>query len=58
MCDGYIFAVALHLGMTVEDLNDLDLSHTPPRSTSWEPVQMAALPWVAAWRLEVGPAYA
>ena len=37
-----VFAVALFHGMTVDALNDLDLSYTPPLSTPWDPVQMAA----------------
>jgi NADPH-dependent 2,4-dienoyl-CoA reductase/sulfur reductase-like enzyme len=51
-----IFAAALHHGMTVEDLNDLDLSYTPPLSSPWDPVQMAAQAWVTAWRLAGGGA--
>lgn len=47
-----IFAAALHHGMSVEDLNDLDLSYTPPLSSPWDPVQMAAQAWVAAWKKE------
>jgi len=33
----------------VEDINDLDLSYTPPLSSPWDPVQMAAQARVAAW---------
>jgi NADPH-dependent 2,4-dienoyl-CoA reductase/sulfur reductase-like enzyme len=51
-----IFAAALHHGMTVEDLNDLDLSYTPPLSSPWDPVQMAAQAWVKAWRSAGGKA--
>lgn len=40
-----IFAAALFHGMSVEDLNDLDLSYTPPLSSLWDPVQMAAQNW-------------
>jgi NADPH-dependent 2,4-dienoyl-CoA reductase/sulfur reductase-like enzyme len=40
-----IFAGALFNGMTVEALNDLDLSYTPPFSSPWDPVQMAAQAW-------------
>jgi hypothetical protein len=36
--------------MTVEDLSDLDLSYTPPLSSPWDPVQIAAQAWVKAWR--------
>jgi NADPH-dependent 2,4-dienoyl-CoA reductase/sulfur reductase-like enzyme len=45
-----IFAAALHQGMRVEDLNDLDLSYTPPLSSPWDPVQMAAQAWMGHWR--------
>jgi hypothetical protein len=33
------------LGMSVEAVSDLDLSYTPPLSSPWEPVQMAAQFW-------------
>lgn len=45
-----IFAAALYHGMRVEDLNDLDLSYTPPLSGPWDPVQMAAQAWEKANR--------
>ncbi|MEE9911909.1 MAG: FAD-dependent oxidoreductase [Deltaproteobacteria bacterium] len=38
-------ATAIHQGMTMESLNDLDLSYTPPLSSPWDPVQMAAQEW-------------
>ncbi len=41
-----IFAAALFNDMTVEQLSDLDLSYTPPLSSPWDPVQMAAQAWV------------
>jgi NADPH-dependent 2,4-dienoyl-CoA reductase/sulfur reductase-like enzyme len=41
-----IFAAALFNNMTVEQLSDLDLSYTPPLSSPWDPVQMAAQAWV------------
>lgn len=41
-----IFATALFHGMSVEGLCDLDLSYTPPLSSPWDPVQMAARQWV------------
>ena len=40
-----IFASALFHGMTVDGLNDLDLSYTPPLGSPWDPVQMAAQAW-------------
>lgn len=44
------FAAALYHGMRVEDLNNLDLSYTPPLSSPWDPVQMAAQGWNQAIR--------
>ncbi len=41
-----IFATALFHGMRVDELNDLDLSYTPPVSSPWDPVQMSAQAWV------------
>ena len=43
-----MFASALHHGMTVEALNDLDLSYTAPLGSPWDAVQMAAQEWVRA----------
>jgi NADPH-dependent 2,4-dienoyl-CoA reductase/sulfur reductase-like enzyme len=40
-----IFATALFHSMKVEELNDLDLSYTPPLSSPWDPVQMGAQVW-------------
>jgi hypothetical protein len=31
--------------MKVADLSDIDLSYTPPLSSPWDPVQMAAQAW-------------
>lgn len=41
-----IFATALFHEMCVEDLNDLDLSYTPPLSSPWDPVQLSAQAWM------------
>lgn len=41
-----VFASALYHGMAVEELNDLDLSYTPPLGSPWDAVQMAAQEWV------------
>jgi NADPH-dependent 2,4-dienoyl-CoA reductase/sulfur reductase-like enzyme len=38
-------AASIHNGMTMESLNDLDLSYTPPLSSPWDPIQMAAQAW-------------
>ncbi len=43
-----IFATALSSSMRVEEISDLDLSHTPPLSSPWDPVQMAAQHWALA----------
>ena len=40
-----VFAAALYSGMSVDELSDLDLSYTPPLSSPWDPVQMAAQNW-------------
>ncbi len=42
-----VFATALFNGLDVEDLNDLDLSYTPPLSSPWDPVQQSAQAWVS-----------
>jgi NADPH-dependent 2,4-dienoyl-CoA reductase/sulfur reductase-like enzyme len=41
-----VFATALFHRMKVEDLNDLDLSYTPPLSSPWDPIQMGAQAWI------------
>jgi len=41
-------ATALHHRMSVDDLNELDLSYTPPLSSPWDPVQVAAQAWATA----------
>ena len=45
-----VVAAALFQEARVEDLNDLDLSYTPPFSSPWDPVQMAAQSWSAVVR--------
>lgn len=45
-----ILASAIHHGMSVEQVNDLDLSYTPPLSSPWDPVQMAAQAWAADYK--------
>jgi NADPH-dependent 2,4-dienoyl-CoA reductase/sulfur reductase-like enzyme len=51
-----IFAGALFHGTRVEELNDLDLSYTPPLGSPWDPVQVAAQAWEARVRVEHRPA--
>ncbi len=41
-----VFSAAIFHAMNVEDLSDLDLSYTPPVSSPWDPVQMAAQAWI------------
>jgi NADPH-dependent 2,4-dienoyl-CoA reductase/sulfur reductase-like enzyme len=41
-----ILSTALYHQMTVDSLNDLDLSYTPPLSSPWDPVQQAAQKWL------------
>jgi NADPH-dependent 2,4-dienoyl-CoA reductase/sulfur reductase-like enzyme len=41
-----VFAIALYHRMVIDDLNDLDLSYTPPLSNPWDPVQMSAQEWL------------
>lgn len=49
-------AVALFAEMSVEDLNGLDLSYTPPFGSPWDAVQMAAHAWLTESRQEsAGP---
>jgi hypothetical protein len=40
-----IVATALYHGMAAKKLCNLDFSHTPPLSSPWDPVQMAAMEW-------------
>lgn len=42
-----ILAAALYAGLRVEQVSELDLSYTPPLSSPWDPVQMAAQRWEA-----------
>ena len=45
-----ICATAIFHGMTVDALVDLDLAYTPPFSSPWDPVQMAAQDWTVQRR--------
>ncbi|MCG0845188.1 CoA-disulfide reductase [Lactiplantibacillus plantarum] len=40
-----IFATAIFNKMTINDLDDLDLSYSPPIASPWDPVQQAAQDW-------------
>ena len=39
------YATALFHGMTIPNLNELDLSYTPPLGSPWDAVQIAAQAW-------------
>lgn len=43
-----VFAAALYAGLRIDEISDLDLSYTPPLSSPWDPVQIAAQSWSAA----------
>jgi NADPH-dependent 2,4-dienoyl-CoA reductase/sulfur reductase-like enzyme len=45
-----VFATALFHHMTVDELNALDLSYTPPVGSPWDAVQVAAQAWAAGRR--------
>ncbi|MGP0059410.1 MAG: FAD-dependent oxidoreductase [Beijerinckiaceae bacterium] len=49
-----IVAAALFQNAAVEELNDMDLSYTPPFSSPWDPVQMAAQAWASEARKAAG----
>ncbi len=40
------YATALHHGMTVDAMSELDLSYTPPLGSPWDAVQLATQAWV------------
>ncbi len=40
-----IAAAAIHHGMTIDEVSDLDLSYTPPLGSPWDAVQMGAQAW-------------
>ena len=48
-----VFATALHAGMHVADLEELDLAYAPPFGAAKDPVIMAAMTHANAWRGEV-----
>ena len=48
-----VFATAIHAGLGVAQLSDLDLSYTPPLGSPWDAVQLAAQAWTGeAERME------
>jgi len=48
-----VLATAIHHHMTVAELDDLDLSYTPPLGSPWDAVQLAAQAWVRDHQLHV-----
>jgi NADPH-dependent 2,4-dienoyl-CoA reductase/sulfur reductase-like enzyme len=46
------FATAIHHGMTVDAMSELDLSYTPPLGSPWDAVQMASQAWVREHQLK------
>jgi NADPH-dependent 2,4-dienoyl-CoA reductase/sulfur reductase-like enzyme len=50
-----IVAAALHHDMSIEALNDLDLSYAPPFGSPWDVVQTGAQQWVNAQRATSEP---
>ena len=46
------FATAIHHGMTVDGMTELDLSYTPPLGSPWDAVQMASQAWVRDHQLK------
>jgi hypothetical protein len=42
-----VYATALFAGMTVDGINDLDLSYTSPFGSPWDAVQLAAQAWTS-----------
>ncbi len=47
------FSTALFHEMNIEDLNDLDLSYTPPFGSPWDPIQMGAQVWSRCQKAQV-----
>ncbi|MBI5161199.1 MAG: FAD-dependent oxidoreductase [Micrococcales bacterium] len=48
------FATAIHNGMSVDSVSDLDLSYTPPLGSPWDAVQVAAQAWSRAHAATAG----
>lgn len=43
-----VAATAIHAGLTVDGISDLDLTYTPPLGSPWDAVQVGAQAWEAA----------
>ena len=48
----HVVETALLHDMSVDELNDLDLSYTPPFGSPWDPAQVAAQAWMSAQQEE------
>ena len=51
-----IAATAIHHGMTIDEVSDLDLSYTPPLGSPWDAVQAGAQAWTRQQRQEAATA--
>ena len=43
-----VAATAIHTGLTIERISELDLSYTPPLGSPWDAVQIGAQAWERA----------
>jgi hypothetical protein len=43
-----VAAAAIHSGLSVAAINDLDLTYTPPLGSPWDAVQIGAQAWETA----------
>ncbi len=43
-----VAAAAIHSGLSVAEISDLDLTYTPPLGSPWDAVQIGAQAWDAA----------
>ncbi|MEK6480458.1 FAD-dependent oxidoreductase [Catalinimonas sp. 4WD22] len=48
-----VVATAIHQFSTVEQLNDLDLSYSPPLGTPWDALQMSAQHWLRIYNTSI-----
>ena len=46
-----VYATALFSGLSIDAINDLDLSYTPPFGTPWDAVQSGAQAWERSVRV-------
>jgi NADPH-dependent 2,4-dienoyl-CoA reductase/sulfur reductase-like enzyme len=48
-----VIATAIHSGLTIAAISDLDLTYTPPLGTPWDALQVGAQAWERA--VAIGP---